>query len=104
MPVKTAETDTRSCWRLEYWLRHCEGYRVFAGDESIGYVDEVVVDQDDEPVALQVLVGEVFTHLLEIPLGAVDGIDPAGERVFVAALVDLVPDAFGRQLRIPAAV
>lgn len=104
MPSTSTETDTRSCWQSEYWLRHCEGYRVFAGDEPIGYVDELVVDDNDEPVALEVLVGEVFKHRLEIPLGAVDGIDPAGERLFVAPLSDLETAAFGRQLRIPAAL
>jgi hypothetical protein len=104
MPVTSGERDAQSCWQSEYWLRHCEGYRVFAGDEPIGFVDEVVFDDEDEPATLVVLVGEVFTHRVEIPLGAVDGIDPGGERLFVGPLADLGSDAFGRQMRIPAAV
>ena len=104
MPVTSEETDIQSCWQSDYWLRHCEGYRVYAGDEAIGYVDDVVFDDEGEPVALEVLVGEVFTHRLEIPVGGVDGIDPGGERLFIAALADLGADAFGRQLRIPAAM
>jgi hypothetical protein len=104
MPVRTDEAHTRSCWQTDYWLRHCEGYRVFAGDEPIGYVDAVVFDDDDEPITLVARVGEVFTHCLEFPLGAVEGIDPGAERIFVAPLADLGADAFGRQLRIPAAV
>jgi hypothetical protein len=37
-----------------------------------------------KPHSLIIRVGTTFTHLLTIPIQAVEGVDPAGERVFVA--------------------
>jgi hypothetical protein len=102
MPTQALEAP--SCWRADYWLRHCEGYRVFAGEEPIGYVEEIAFGPDEEPAALVVRVGETFTHLLTVAVDAVEGFDPMGERVFIGPLEDLGPDAFARQLRITAAL
>ena len=104
MPVLMEQAERRDCWQADYWLRHCEGYRVFAADDPLGYVEKVVLGEDDEPAALEVRVGEVFTHCLTVAIQAVDGVDPGGERVFVAPLADLGSEAFGRQLAIPAVV
>jgi hypothetical protein len=100
--MPTQELEATSCWTTQYWLRHCEGYRVLAGDEPIGYVEDVELGADDEPEALLIRVGEVFTHLLTISVEAIESFDPAGERLFVGSLADLGSDAFVRQLRIPA--
>lgn len=100
--MPTQQFEATSCWTSDYWLRHCEGYRVFAGDEAIGYVEEVELGRDDEPEALVVRLGDVFTHLLTVGVDAVESFDPAGERLFIASLADLAPDAFAAQLRLPA--
>jgi hypothetical protein len=103
MPASTRELETTACWRPDSWLGRCEGYRVFAREEPIGYVEEIVLDADGEPAELVVRVGEVFSHRLTVPAGAVELLDPAGERLFIGTLSDLGGEAFGRQLRIPAA-
>jgi hypothetical protein len=103
MAAVTHERTEPSCWTTDFWLRHCEGYRVFAGEEPIGFVEEILDGRDGEPTALVVRVGEVFTHLLEIPVDAIEGFDPAGERVLVGPLA-AARDLKAHQLRIPAAV
>jgi hypothetical protein len=104
-----AETaEARSCWTVEYWLSHCEGYGVWTRDGPIGYVEEVVESPEGEPSALVVRVGERFSHCVTLPVAEIEGFDPSAERVFVGPLETLesanddpVPV---RQLRIPAVV
>ena len=102
--MRTHELEAPSCWQSDYWLRHSEGYRVFAGEEPVGYVEKVEFGADEEPAALVVRLGETFTHLLTVPVDGVEGFDPGGERVCIGSPEDLGADAFAGQLRIPAAV
>jgi hypothetical protein len=99
----TQQFETESCWDSQYWLRHCEGYRVFAGDEPIGYVEEVELGPDDVPQALVIRVGEVFTHLLTVGVDTVESLDPAGERVTIGTPAGRASDALVGQLRVTAA-
>lgn len=104
MPCTTPETEagTRSCWAIGYWLRHCEGFRVWEPTGQIGYVEALLTTEDDEPHSLIVRVGSsLFSVLVTFPVEAVEGVDPATERVFVGYAV---PTALGegRQLRVPA--
>jgi len=103
MPSTTAETEagTRSCWNTDYWLRHCEGYRVCEATGPIGYVEAVLTTEDDEPHSLIVRVGSSFSVLVTFPVEAVEGLDPATERVFVGSTVPTAEHE-GRQLMIPA--
>lgn len=104
MPMHLRELGPPSCWTTDYWLWHCEGFRVFTGEGPIGFVEEVLGSPDDGPRGLVVRVGEVFTHSLTIPTEAIEGFDPANERVLVASLAGLDPRRGARQLEIPAAV
>jgi hypothetical protein len=104
MPTATDETTEPCFWTTEYWLRHCRGYRVFSGDEPIGFVEEILDGEDDDPTALLVRVGEVFTHLVEIPVEAIEGFDPARERVLIAPPGATRPGTTAYQLRIPAGI
>jgi hypothetical protein len=103
MPSTTPESEAapRSCWTIDYWLRHCEGYRVWEATGPIGYVEAVLTTGDDEPHSLVVRVGSSFSVLVTFPVEAVEGLDPATERVFVASTVPSAGPT-RRQLRIPA--
>ena len=103
IPSTNSETvaPARSCWTIDYWLRHCEGYRVWDATGVIGYVDAVLVAEDDEPHSLVVRVGSSFSVLVTLPAEAVESVDPATERVFVALTVPSAEHE-DRQLRIPA--
>jgi hypothetical protein len=102
MTATKDETTGPSCWTTGFWLCHCEGFRVFAEGEQIGFVEEVFAAEDDEPIALVVRVGEVFTHLLEVPVEAIDAFDPPRERVLIGPLAPGRMKAY--QLPIPVGV
>jgi hypothetical protein len=80
------DTTERTCWTTDYWLGHCEGYRVFAAGAPIGFVERVLVDADGEATGLAVRIGDRPTELLTIPLEAIERFDPAGELVLIALL------------------
>lgn len=101
MATITSDSDTASCWNHDHWLRNCEGYRVWWEGEPIGYVDAVLQTESGDTHSLVVRVGSTFTHCLAVPVEAVEGLDPEGERVFVA-LRPHAPDEAPEQLRIPA--
>jgi len=103
MPSTTPETEAgvRSCWATDYWLRRCEGFRVWEATGPIGYVEAVLTGKDDEPHSLIVRVGSTFSVLVTFPVEAVEGLDPATERVFVGSTVPTA-EREGRQLLIPA--
>lgn len=95
------EAGTGSCWAIDHWLGHCEGFRVWEATGPIGYVETVLTTEDDEPHSLIVRVGSSFSVLVTFPVDAVEGLDPATERVFVGSTVRTARRE-GRQLRIPA--
>jgi hypothetical protein len=103
MPSTNPETaaPARSCWTIDYWLRHCEGYRVWDATGPIGYVVAVLMTEEDKPHSLVVRVESAFSVLVTLPSEAVEGVDPATERVFVALTVP-TREHETRQLRIPA--
>ena len=84
----TPEAAADECWTREYWLRHCEGYRVESLGGRIGHVDSIVVSDADEPVALVVRRG-IGTGCVTfvIPVEEIRELEPSVERI----LVDDVP-------------
>ena len=93
-------TMIESCWETEYWLRHCEGFRVVMQDGETGYVDSVELRPDGDAVALVVRFGELFTHDVIVPVDAVDELDPVTEQITIAPLA-APGEEVDRQLRIP---
>lgn len=92
-----------SGWTTEYWLGHCEGYRVFTDEGPIGFVEEVLWEAGDEPYALLARVSEAFGRVLIVRIAAVEGFDPARERLFIGPLAGLDRKIPEHQLMIPAA-
>ena len=83
-----AEAAAWSFWTIDYWLRHCEGCRVWDASGPLGYVEAVLTTEDDEPHSLVVRVGSV-SELVTWPVEAVDSLDAATERVFVTSTSEL---------------
>jgi hypothetical protein len=81
MTTCLADTDRVSSSR-EYWLGHCEGFRVEDGALRLGYVEEVV-GADDEPEELVVRGGLFAGRLYRIPVDAIQEIQPRAERILV---------------------
>lgn len=76
----------RSCWTTDLWLRRCEGFRVFADGEPIGFVEDVLECEDDQPAALVVRVDEVFSICSTFRSRQSKRSIPAADRVLIGPL------------------
>jgi hypothetical protein len=71
----------------EYWLAHCEGFRVDAEGGRLGFVEAVHADAwRDEPL-LVVRAGRLGRRLLHVPASEVAFIVPRAERIWLASPV-----------------
>lgn len=78
----TRVAQDRESWTREYWLCHCEGYRVETSDGFVGFVEELVRSPGaSEPSALKVRTGIDGRGLLVLPIGMVREIHPDAERI-----------------------
>ncbi len=69
----------------EYWLGHCEGFDVRAGDRRVGVVEYVRYGSaHDRPDAIVALGGRFRTRVLEVPVAEVDELDPDDETVWIS--------------------
>ena len=89
------------CWSADYWLRHCEGFRVTMVDGETGFVDAVDLTPQGDAKALVVRFGREFTHSVRVPAGAVEALDPVDETIVVGPISDRRRRPASRQLRIP---
>lgn len=78
----------------DYWLDHCEGYRVDGAHGRIGFVQEVRSSGDADRRLLAVRAGRLGRRLLLFRATDVDFLVPRAERIWLsssAELVDSVP-------------
>jgi hypothetical protein len=76
---RSADEDSRV-----YWLRTCEGFRVYSKDGQVGVVEEVRCS-NKQPEALAVRTGLFRTRLLIVPVDEVKRVDPREKRVFLGS-------------------
>lgn len=87
----------------EYWLGHCEGFDVRAGDRRVGTVEYVRYGSaHDRPDAIFALTGTFRTRVLEVPVDDVEELDPEDETVWIseslAATAPFAPAGFAAYL------
>lgn len=69
-------------FRTDYWLSHCEGFRVDSPRGFVGFVEEVLVDDSHGyPRALVVVSGRSAARRSVVPVGNVAVVQPTRERV-----------------------
>jgi hypothetical protein len=84
-PVKAARFDR------DYWLSHCEGYRVEASDGRLGFVEEIRRPRDSGGQAtLVVRAGRLGRRLLLVPADEVVFIIPRAERDWLRSPVRVI--------------
>jgi hypothetical protein len=81
MTVNHPETDVE-CWARDYWLGHCEGFRVDDENGRLGVVDQILGD-DDEPEELVVRGGLFVSRRFWVPVDAIREIEPRARRIRV---------------------
>jgi hypothetical protein len=64
-----------------YWLRNCQGFRVDAGGQKVGVVDEVLFGRQSEPATLLVRTGLFRLGLRAISVDEIETIDPRSLRI-----------------------
>ena len=72
----------------EYWLAHCEGYRVDGGEGRIGFVDRVT--DADGRLVLAIRAGRLGRRIFLVPGEAVAFIVPRAQRLWLSAPATIV--------------
>lgn len=72
----------------DYWLRHCEGYRVDGAEGRLGFVESIRDGAGGEPI-LAVRAGRFGRRLLLIRAGAAAFIVPRAERIWLTAPTEI---------------
>jgi hypothetical protein len=70
------------CFDRDYWLAHCDGFRVETADGGLGFVDHVEVDEEDG-VVLAVRAGLLGRRVLLVAAGEIDFIVPRAEKIWL---------------------
>lgn len=89
-PVGRAVQDIETNFDRDYWLAHCEGYRVDAEDGRLGFVEAVRADGSPDGHLLCVRAGRLGLRLLFIPVSQVALIVPRLERICLSGPVRVV--------------
>jgi hypothetical protein len=90
LPLGRAAQDGEAPFDRDYWLEHCEGYRVDAEDGRLGFVEAVRADGSSDGHLLCVRAGRLGRRLLFIPVSQVALIVPRLERIWLSAPVRVV--------------
>jgi hypothetical protein len=75
----------------EYWLGHCEGYRVDTVGGRLGFVEEI--RGGEEPgrrATLVIRAGRLGKRLLLVPAAEVDFIVPRAKRIWLRSTVSII--------------
>jgi hypothetical protein len=60
-----------------FWLGHCEGFEVCAGDRRVGVVEYVRYGSShDRPDAVYARRGSFRARVVEVPVGDIEALDP----------------------------
>lgn len=90
MPTTTHAESDLTYWTDEYWLGHCEGFRVDSPEGRVGIV-EAIMGPQEEPTALAVRGGLFTLRTVYVPVDDVVSIDPPARRIVLRSNLDLRP-------------
>jgi uncharacterized protein YrrD len=66
----------------DYWLGHCQGFRVDSPGKRIGRVEDVLFKtRVERPDTLLIRAGILRTHLVAVPVEEVKEISPRNEHI-----------------------
>jgi hypothetical protein len=83
--------ETQLEFDREYWLAHCEGYRVDGAGGRIGFVEEIRANPADPDLPLlAVRAGRFGRRVLIVPSEAVQFIVPRARRIWLRSPVEIV--------------
>ena len=74
----------------DYWLSHCEGFRVETENGRLGFVDELRPGADGEGDVLAVRAGRLGRRIVLVPVAEVEFIVPRAERIWLHSPVTIL--------------
>ena len=74
----------------DYWLSHCEGFRVDTADGRLGFVEEVRAGVGRNGDVLAVRAGLLGRRIVLVPATGVDFIVPRAERIWLRSPVEIL--------------
>jgi hypothetical protein len=86
---RPADSGTLPQFDREYWLAHCEGFRVEGDAGRLGFVEEIRSDDGRNPV-LVIRAGLLGRRLLFVPAAEVAFIVPRAQRIWLRSPVDVI--------------
>jgi hypothetical protein len=87
--ARTSTQPAATEFDRDYWLRHCEGYRVDGVEGRLGFVESIREEADGNAV-LAVRAGRLGTRLLLVRARDVAFIVPRAERIWLAPPTEIV--------------
>jgi hypothetical protein len=82
--LQAAPRKARGLIDTDYWLAHCEGYRVDSAEGRIGFVEEVRLGASHpEDTILAVRMGMLGRRVALIPASAAEIVVPRAERIWL---------------------
>lgn len=79
----TPERLLAGAFDREYWLAHCEGFRVDAANGRMGFVEEIRAGDDPDDTVLAVRAGRLGRRVVLVSAREVDFIVPRAERIWL---------------------
>lgn len=73
----------------DYWISHCEGFRVETPAGKLGVVEGILDADTDEPV-LAVRAGMIGRRILLVPAHAIDFVVPRAKRLWLNSPHELI--------------
>lgn len=79
----TAEHLPAAAFDRDYWLTHCEGFRVDAPNGRLGFVEEIRAGDGPDDTVLAVRAGRLGRRIVLVSVREVDFIVPRAERIWL---------------------
>jgi hypothetical protein len=85
---RSTASSAKDAFDRNYWLAHCEGFRVEAIEGTIGFVESVSPGPEGEPM-LAVRAGLLGRRVLIIPASSAAFIVPRAQKIWLRSPVDV---------------
>lgn len=88
--LQSAQDRTPASFDRDYWLSHCEGFRVDTAGGRLGFVEELRPGVGCEGDVLAVRAGLLGRRIVLVPTAEVDFIVPRAERIWLHSPVTIL--------------
>lgn len=84
------EAHSADSFDRDYWLSHCEGFRVDTAAGRLGFVEEIRAGRDPDGDVLAVRAGVLGRRIVLVPAAEVEFVVPRAERIWLHTPVTIL--------------